>query len=187
MAAYDSARRITKASANALSPSVNARAPASATRSARARPIRPGCSPCRTRPARTRDRRCEQRVAAARRRPLRLGALRDVITNFDLISASRSFRVAQAENLRALLVEEELLASLTPEFLNLKFQQQERLATAREQELASLRNFDAAIASLYRAMGTGLEMHQIDLEVVPNPAAADALVTSGWIGDGEDH
>jgi outer membrane protein len=91
-------------------------------------------------------------------------ALRDVITSYDLIMATRSFRVAQAENLRTLLVEEETMAGLTPTFLNLKFQQQETLAQARQQEVAALANFDKSLASLYRAMGTGLVMKGIEVE-----------------------
>jgi outer membrane protein TolC len=92
-------------------------------------------------------------------------ALRDVITFYELIMATRSFRVAQAENLRPLLVEEQTMAGLTPEFLNLKFQRQETLAQARQQEIGALANFDKSLAALYRAMGTGLKMKGIDFEV----------------------
>ncbi|MCH1932713.1 hypothetical protein L9G16_21460, partial [Shewanella sp. A25] len=52
-------------------------------------------------------------------------ALRDCIANYELIQANRSSRIAAAENLRTLKVEEETLAALTPEFLNLKFQRQD--------------------------------------------------------------
>jgi len=89
-----------------------------------------------------------------------------VITNYELIEATRAFRVAQAENLRALLVQEETLVGLTPEFLNLKFQRQETLAEARREEVAALVNFDTALAELYRAMGVGLTMRRIEVELV---------------------
>lgn len=92
-------------------------------------------------------------------------ALRDVATNWELIAATRSFRVAQAENLRTLLVEEEFLAGLTPEFLNLKFQRQETLAQARLQEVRAITDFNQSVAALYRAMGVGLRMRQIDVRV----------------------
>jgi outer membrane protein TolC len=95
-------------------------------------------------------------------------ALRNVVTNFELIQATRSFRVAQAENLRTLEAEEPL-RGLTPEFLNLKFQRQEGLAEARVQELQALVNFNQSLAALYRSMGTGLRMHQIDIDVVGSP------------------
>jgi outer membrane protein TolC len=93
-------------------------------------------------------------------------ALRNVVTTYELIEATRSFRVAQAENLRALLVEEETLASLTPEFLNLKFQRQDGLAIARQEELQAMVNYNQSVADLYRAMGIGLRMNNIDLEIV---------------------
>ena len=105
-------------------------------------------------------------------------ALRDCITDYELIQASRSFRIAQAENLRALLVEEEMLAGLTPEFLNLKFQTQETLATAQQQETQSLVSYNKSVAGLHRAMGVSLSMNQIELEVDAEPglsATEDAL------------
>lgn len=109
-------------------------------------------------------------------------ALRSVIANYELIGATRSFRTAQAENLRALMVEEETLAGLTPEFLNLKFQRQETLASARRQEIDAIASFDKAVSSLYRAMGTGLSMKNIEVEVVDENPPADA----GMWGDTQD-
>ncbi|MHC4305418.1 MAG: TolC family protein [Planctomycetota bacterium] len=93
-------------------------------------------------------------------------ALRNCVTSYELIQASRSNRVAQAENLRTLLVEEETLAGLTPEFLNLKFQRQERLALAQADEAESLVNYNKSLASLYRAMGVGLTMNRIEFEII---------------------
>ena len=91
------------------------------------------------------------------------GSLRDVVSNYALIDASRSYRIAQAENLRVLRVEEETTAGLTPTFLSLKFQAQSRLAQARVQEFEAMAGFDRSIASLERAMGTGLRMHGIEI------------------------
>ncbi len=82
---------------------------------------------------------------------------------YELIHAKRSSRVAEAENLRALLVEEETLAGLTPVFLNLKFQRQERLALAQRDEIQALVEYNQSIATLYRAMGVSLEMNKIEL------------------------
>jgi outer membrane protein TolC len=93
-------------------------------------------------------------------------ALQGVATSYDLIAQNRAFRVAQAENLRALLVSEKTLGSLTPEFLQLKFQQQDTLARAQVQLAGSLTSYNVAISALHRAMGTGLEMNQIEIEVV---------------------
>lgn len=91
-------------------------------------------------------------------------ALRNVVTNYQLIGQTRAFRMAQAENLRALLVTEQTIASLTPEFLNLKFQRQDGLAGAQLQESTALVDYNSAIAELYRAMGTGLAMNRIELQ-----------------------
>jgi outer membrane protein TolC len=93
-------------------------------------------------------------------------ALRDVVTNFELIQATRSFRIAQAENLRTLDIEAETRLGLRPETLNLKFQRQDTLARARQEELQALVNFDRAVAQLYRAMGIGLDMNGIDVEII---------------------
>ncbi len=98
-------------------------------------------------------------------------ALRNVVTNYQLIGQTRAFRMAQAENLRALLVTEQTIASLTPEFLNLKFQRQDGLAGAQLQESTALVDYNTAIAELYRAMGTGLAMNRIELETEPADSA----------------
>lgn len=91
-------------------------------------------------------------------------AMRNVATSAELVSANKSFRIAQAENLRALKVEEETLSGLTPTFLNLKLQTQAGLANARIAEFTSAVNFNTSLASLYLAAGTTLEMHQISLD-----------------------
>jgi outer membrane protein len=91
-------------------------------------------------------------------------ALQDVVAGWQLISQTRSFRIAQAENLRALLVLERTRASLTPEFLNLKFQRQNGLALAQLEEVNALVEYNVAIANLHRAMGVGLAMNRITLQ-----------------------
>lgn len=91
--------------------------------------------------------------------------LRDCQTDYELISATRSTRLAAGENLRALLVEEETLASLTPEFLNLKFQRQDRLAISQLDEYRALASYNTSVAALYKALGTGLEMNRVELDV----------------------
>ena len=89
----------------------------------------------------------------------------NVLTSYELIQARRSSRIAAAENLRALLVEEETVGSLTPEFLNLKFNRQDSLAVARFQEVRALASYNTSAAELYRAMGRGLEMNRIQIKV----------------------
>ncbi len=90
-------------------------------------------------------------------------ALRDIKTNAELIQANKTFRIAQAENLRALLAEEETLSGLTPTFLNLKLQTQSGLASARTAEITSIINYNKSIADLNKAMGTTLSEYQIKI------------------------
>jgi outer membrane protein TolC len=88
-------------------------------------------------------------------------ALRDIVTNNELIQANASYRIAQTENMRALAVEEETMAGLTPTFLNLKLQTQVGVANARIAEFGSIVNYNKAIVSLNKAMGTTLDTHQV--------------------------
>ncbi len=89
--------------------------------------------------------------------------LRDVVTNAELMQANRAYRVAQAENMRALQVEEETMSGLTPTFLNLKLQTQSGLASARIAEFTAIVNYNKAIANLYLAMGVTNNMNSIDI------------------------
>ncbi|MCL4196536.1 MAG: TolC family protein [Phycisphaerales bacterium] len=96
-------------------------------------------------------------------------ALRSMRLNFELLVPTRDARLAAAENLRTIEVEEALTASTTPEFLNLKFQRQESLAQAELEEIRAMVNYQIAVANLYNSMGIGLERNQIKF-VVPEPA-----------------
>ena len=82
-------------------------------------------------------------------------SLRDLQTNYELIGAARAFRIAQSENLRELLLEEERRRSFTPEFLRLKFDRQDRLARAQLDELQAIADYNRALAAYRRAIGTG--------------------------------
>lgn len=93
-------------------------------------------------------------------------SLRGVMTSYELIEQSRASRLAAAESLRALVVLEKTLAALTPEFLQTKFQAQDRLAISYLAEIDSMVNYSNAMARLYNAMGTGLTMNRIEIEVV---------------------
>ena len=106
-------------------------------------------------------------------------AIRDIAAGYALVGQARNFRLAQAENLRSLEALRVTLAALTPEFLNLLFQRQERLGEAQLQELQSLAIYNIAIAELGRATGNGLEMNGIDLVVVGPDAASVEVEASG--------
>ncbi len=89
-------------------------------------------------------------------------ALRDLLTSYQLMGSTRSARLAAADNLRAIEVQEEAGVALTPEFLvDLKLRAQERLADAETQENRSLAAYNNALASLYQAMGTLLDRNHI--------------------------
>lgn len=93
-------------------------------------------------------------------------SLRAVTTSYELIEQSRASRIAAAESLRALTVLEQTLAALTPEFLQTKFQAQDRLAVAYLSHVEAMVNYNTAMARLYNAMGTGLTMNRIDIDVI---------------------
>lgn len=87
--------------------------------------------------------------------------LRDVETNYRLIEQNKAARIASAENLRALEVEEKTIRGLTPEFIDLKLRRQQELASAEVQELFALTEYNAKVAALYSAMGIALERNKI--------------------------
>lgn len=103
-------------------------------------------------------------------------ALRDLTTNYVLIEQTRAARIAAAENVRALQVEEQTIQGLTPEFLNLKLQRQAALASAEQQEAASYLDYNTAMSRLYTATGTALERNRIEFKVpniTPNSKTSD--------------
>ncbi len=111
-------------------------------------------------------------------------AVRDIDAGFSLVAQARNFRLAQAENLRSLEALRETLAALTPEFLNLLFQRQERLGEAQLQEFGASVTYNIAIAQLERSTGTGLEKRGIDVVVVaPDETPLPSLVPDGRFGD----
>jgi outer membrane protein TolC len=93
-------------------------------------------------------------------------ALQDAAAAFRLIGQTRAQRLAAAENMRALDIDEENIPQLTPEFLALKFFRQDGLAIAQVAEAVALADYNVAIASLHAAMGTALERNRIELKVV---------------------
>jgi len=89
-------------------------------------------------------------------------ALRNLLTSYELIGATRAARRAAADNLRAIEEQEKAGVALTPEFLlDLKLQTQQRLADAEVQEIQALAQYNVAVATLYRTMGTLLQRNRI--------------------------
>lgn len=95
-------------------------------------------------------------------------ALRNVVTNYRLIEQTRVSRLAAAENLRTLVIEEENIRGLTPDFLDLKLRRQDALAVAERDEISALVDYNIAIADLYAATGAALERNRVQL-VAPEP------------------
>lgn len=108
----------------------------------------------------------QQAVLAVKR------SLRDVVTNYALIEQTRSARLAAAENLRTLQVEEETMRGLTPDFLDLKLRRQEALASAELQEIRSIVDYNTSLADLYNATGSALERSRIQF-IVPDALPED--------------
>lgn len=93
-------------------------------------------------------------------------SLRNVATNYRLIEQTRASRLAAAENLRTLEVQEKTIQSLTPDFLDLKFRRQESLAEAEIEEIAALTDYSIAVAELAAAQGVALERNRVNF-IVP--------------------
>ena len=91
-------------------------------------------------------------------------ALRNIITAYELIGASRASRRAAADSLRAIEAQEEAGVALTPEFLlDLKLATQQRLADAESAEVEAIADYNTAIAELFEASGTLLDRHGVDV------------------------
>jgi outer membrane protein TolC len=101
-------------------------------------------------------------------------ALRQLITSYELIGAARAARRAASDSLRAIEEQEKAGVALTPEFLlDLKLSAQQRLADAEVQEAQAMTDYNAAVASLYRAMGTLLERNGIRFDPDADAKAQD--------------
>jgi outer membrane protein TolC len=93
-------------------------------------------------------------------------ALQDAFAAYRLIAQTRAQRLAAAENMRALALDEQNIAQLTPEFLALKFFRQDGLSVTQVSEAIALADYNVAIANLYAVMGTALERNRIELSLV---------------------
>lgn len=101
-------------------------------------------------------------------------ALRQVTSNYALIEQTRAARLAAAENLRALEVEEKTIQALTPEFLDLKLRRQAALAGVEIQEFNALTDYNISVARLHSACGTTLSRNGIKFTVPEVPVGAAA-------------
>jgi HAE1 family hydrophobic/amphiphilic exporter-1 len=90
--------------------------------------------------------------------------IRAVSTTWNLIRASRRARFAAEDALNAINARERANEPLTPEFVQLKLDTQDRLASALEAEAQAISNYNIALATLERAKGTLLRYNNVVLE-----------------------
>jgi outer membrane protein len=91
-------------------------------------------------------------------------AARDVDTTWDQMVATRQARFAAADALLAIQQREEGGEALTPTFVQLKLDTQERLAEAASTEVESVSNYNIAISHLEQTKGTLLRYDNVVME-----------------------
>lgn len=107
--------------------------------------------------------------------------IRAIDTSYKLLAVERETQAASEAQLEALDAMEETIASLTPEFLNLKLQAQGEVADAKQRVLASITIYNAAMVDLHRVTGSVMEMNQVKTvlplvdQVMPLPAGEEVI------------
>jgi outer membrane protein len=94
-------------------------------------------------------------------------AYNDVISSWESIASRRAARFASADELEALDQQEAAGEKLTPTFVQLKLDSQDRLAEAERQEALAISNYNIAIAHLEKAKGTLLRYNNVLLAEQP--------------------
>jgi hypothetical protein len=90
-----------------------------------------------------------------------------VTTSWDVIVQRRQARFAAADSLLAIQQRAEAGEALTPTFVQLQLDAQERLARAQAEEAAAMRDYNIAISRLERAKGTLLRYNNVVMEEEP--------------------
>ncbi len=96
-------------------------------------------------------------------------ALREVSTTWDEMAATAQATFAQRDALRAIERRQEGGEALTPTFVQLKLDTQERLAQAAVTEAEAISNYNKAIKDLERAKGTLLRYDNVVMEETQLP------------------
>lgn len=89
-------------------------------------------------------------------------AMRTLAEAYETIAVARATRRAFAENLRVLEARAREQEGMTPEFLELRLNTQQRVADAEIRELAAVVTYNIALARLHEATGTLLEHNRIE-------------------------
>jgi outer membrane protein TolC len=91
-------------------------------------------------------------------------SVREVNTSWDIIVQRRQARFAAADSLLAIQQRAEAGEALTPTFVQLQLDAQERLARAQAEEASAVRDYNVAISRLERAKGTLLRYNNVVME-----------------------
>jgi outer membrane protein TolC len=93
--------------------------------------------------------------------------IRQIGSSHEEMQAQNAALEAAWVQLRALEDTERIRGQLTPEFLQVKLSAQEAVANSARQKLASIVQFNSALADLDRATGTTLDVHRLKVALVP--------------------
>jgi outer membrane protein TolC len=107
--------------------------------------------------------------------------IRQIGSSYDQIVAQRAAVKASEAWLSAIEVTERVRARLTPEFLQVKLQVQQTLASSQQAELQAMVDYNSALADLARITGTTLDQHRVEIsmsQVVNGQWAPAAVPTS---------
>ena len=92
-------------------------------------------------------------------------SLNDIFSNWEQLKARRDSRIIKADELRLYQEQEDIGGrALDPNFVNLKLQAQQELATAASAEAAAVASYNIAIQRLERAKGTLLKYNNVVLD-----------------------
>mgnify|MGYP001551859440 CR=1 FL=1 len=89
---------------------------------------------------------------------------REVDTTWNEMATTRMARFAQEQSLNAIQQREDAKEPLTPTFVQLKLDTQERVATAKIAEAQALSNYNNSLAKLERAKGTLLKYNNVVMD-----------------------
>ncbi len=91
--------------------------------------------------------------------------IRQIGASYDQIVAQHAAVKASEAQLSAIEVTERVRARLTPEFLQLKLQVQQTLASSQQAELQAMVDYNNALADLARITGTVLDQHRVEISM----------------------
>ncbi|HTV47295.1 MAG TPA: TolC family protein [Phycisphaerae bacterium] len=107
--------------------------------------------------------------------------LRALLSNYQQMQAQTQARESADQVLKALIAEERIGVSLTPEFLNLILSAEQNLASAQTAEVQAMVSYSDAIVGLQAAKGTLLEFDRIKVNQAP-PEDIDTSATTRFLG-----